>query len=248
MLTHKRYILGLLLPCFTTISLLYSSHTCAQTVKKDSLASPLLSLKDSVLPKKKLSLKPAGDFDQRFSFIENEGVSIWGYRIGALVNDKFKVGIGGYFLKQELAGIKLDQGVPINQLTKTLYYGTIYYEPFLFRRKRWEMSLVFELGYGKAYLDSANKIRGRFLTKTEKQDFVPAGMGYSVNFIIPDMKGLHFLTYLGLNGMIGLRKAIFESDLKYNFDGWYWSIGSAIFIDKIFSDIARKNKKKTAAN
>ena len=248
MLIHKRFIFSFLLTCFTTISLLYSTHTLAQTVLADSLQYPFLSLKDSVLPKKKLSLKPAGDFDQRFSFIENEGVSIWGYRIGALVNDVFKVGIGGYFLKQELAGIKLDQGVPINQLTKSVYYGTIYYEPFLFRRKRWEMSLVFELGYGKAVLDSTNKIRGRFLTKTEKQDFVPAGMGYSANFIIPDMKGLHFLTYLGLNGMIGLRKAIFESDLKYNFDGWYWSIGSAIFIDKIFSDIAGKNKKKVARN
>jgi hypothetical protein len=202
------------------------------------------AMRDS-LPHKKLSLKPAGDFDQRFSFIDNQGVSIWGYRIGVAVNDKYKVGIGGYFLKQQLAGVRVDgTGVPINQLTKNVYYGTIYYEPFIFRRKRWEMSMVFELGYGKAVLDSTNKIRGRFLTKTEEQIFIPAGMGYSVNLIIPDIKGLHFLTYLGLNGMIGLRKAVFESDLKYNFDGWYWSIGSAVFIDKIFSDLKRKQKKQ----
>jgi hypothetical protein len=205
--------------------------------------------KDSLPKKKRLSLKPAGDFDQRFSFIGNGGVNIWGYRIGALVNDTYKVGIGGYFLKQESSGVKLDAtGVPINQLTKSLYFGTIYYEPFLFRRKRWEMSMVFELGYGKAELDSSNKIRGRFLTKTEKQDFVPAGMGYSVNFIIPDIKGLHFLTYIGLNGMLGLRKAVFNSDLKYNYDGWYWSIGSAVFIDKIFSDLKGKNKKLAPTN
>ncbi len=205
--------------------------------------------KDSLPKKKRVTLKPAGDFDQRFSFIGNGGVNIWGYRIGALVNDTYKVGIGGYFLKQESSGVKLDAtGVPINQLTKSLYFGTIYYEPFLFRRKRWEMSMVFELGYGKAELDSSNKIRGRFLTKTEKQDFVPAGMGYSVNFIIPDMKGLHFLTYIGLNGMLGLRKAVFNSDLKYNYDGWYWSIGSAVFIDKIFSDLKGKNKKLAPTN
>jgi hypothetical protein len=204
-----------------------------------------MTIKSDSLPKKKrLSLKPAGDFDQRFSFIDNKGVSIWGYRLGVSVNDKYKVGIGGYFLKQELAGVKLDaDGIPINQLTKNVYYGTIYYEPYLFRRKRWEMSMVFELGYGIALLDSVNKIRGRFLTKTEEQVFVPAGMGYSVNFIIPDIRGLHFLTYLGLNGMIGLRKAVFESDLKYNFDGWYWSIGSAVFIDKIFTDLRGKKKK-----
>ncbi|MES2003669.1 MAG: hypothetical protein V4450_04045 [Bacteroidota bacterium] len=205
------------------------------TVKKDSLS----------FRKKKLSLKPTTDFDQRFSFIENDGVNIWGYRVGVVVNDKFKTGIGGYFLQQETAGIKVGtDGIPFNQLKKSLYFGTIYYEPFLFRRKRWEMSMVFELGYGRAVLDSTNKIRARFLTKTENQIFIPAGMGYSVNFIIPDMKGLHFLTYLGLNGMIGLRKAVFESDLKYNFDGWYWSIGTAIFIDKIFTDIKYGKGKK----
>ncbi len=230
--------------CYLTTALLFCcSSMFAQNTDSSVLLTSSSHVKDSIPKKKKISLKPAGDFDQRFSFIEKQGVSIWGYRIGASVNDVYKVGIGGYFLKQELAGVKLDQGVPINQLTKSLYYGTIYYEPFLFRRKRWEMSMVFELGYGKAVLDSTNKIRGRFLTKTEKQDFVPAGMGYSANFIIPDIKGLHFLTYLGLNGMIGLRKAIFESDLKYNFDGWYWSIGSAVFIDKIFADLAAGKKK-----
>ena len=210
----------------------------AGSVMAQTKDSATLIKKDSLPLKKRLSLKPTTDFDQRFSFIENGGVNIWGYRIGVVVNDKFKTGIGGYFLEQSTSGIKVDaDGIPFNQLKKSLYFGTIYYEPFLFRRKRWEMSMVFELGYGRAVLDSTNKIRGRFLTKTEEQIFIPAGMGYSVNFIIPDIKHLHFLTYIGLNGMLGLRKAVFESDLKYNFDGWYWSIGSAIFIDKIYSDI-----------
>ena len=216
------------------------NHLLAQTTDSS------LFINTEALPKKKKnSLKPASDFDKRFSFIDKEGVSIWGYRLGLAVNNKYKVGIGGYFLKQELAGVKLDPGgIPINQLTKNLYYGTIYYEPYLFRRKRWEMSMVFEVGYGRAILDSINKIRGRFLTKTEEQVFVPAGMGYSVYFIIPDIKGLHFLTYIGLKGMIGLRKAAIESDLKYNFDGWYWSIGSPVFIDKIIADISGKRKRK----
>ncbi len=216
------------------------------SVQAQTTDSAIAVKKDSLPPKKRLSLKPTTDFDQRFSFIENGGVNIWGYRIGVVVNDKFKTGIGGYFLEQETAGIKVDaDGIPFNQLKKSLYFGTIYYEPYLFRRKRWEMSMVFELGYGRAVLDSTNKIRGRFLTKTEQQIFIPAGMGYSVNFIIPDIKHLHFLTYIGLNGMLGLRKAVFESDLKYNFDGWYWSIGSAIFIDKIYSDI-KYGRGKTA--
>ncbi len=240
--TYRNISLLRLLLMLTTIA---GFHNTASAQDSDTAR---VMKTDSIPKKKKLSLKPAGDFDQRFSFIDKEGVSIWGYRIGLSVNDKYKVGIGGYFLKQESAGIKLDAtGIPINQLTKSLYYGTIYYEPFLFRRKRWEMSMVFEIGYGKAELDSTNKIRGRFLTKSEKQDFIPAGMGYSVNLIIPDIKGLHFLTYLGLNGMIGLRKAVFNSDLKYNYDGWYWSIGSAVFLDKIISDLSGGKRRRTAA-
>jgi hypothetical protein len=238
MLMRKNCILlinALLLCCITALAQATADST--SPVQPDSLPRA-----------RKLSLKPTTDFDQRFSFIDKDGVNIWGYRIGLLVNESFKTGIGGYFLKQELSGVKLDvDGSPINRLTKSVYFGTIYYEPFIFRRKRWEMSMVFELGYGKAVLDSTNKIRGRYLSKTEQQTFVPAGMGYSVNFIMPDIKGLHFLTYIGINGMIGLRKAVFESDLKYNFDGWYWSIGGAIFLDKILTDMKKGKARRAAA-
>ena len=61
------------------------------------------------IQKQKLSLKPTTDFDQRFSFINKEDVNIWGYRIGVIVNDKFKVGIGGYFLNQDTTIVKTDR-------------------------------------------------------------------------------------------------------------------------------------------
>ena len=204
--------------------------------------------KDTLSLKKRLLLKPAGDFDQRFSFIDDQGVSIWGYRLGVLVNDKFKTGVGAYFLEQVTVGALMDKnGAPVHSLKKKLYFGTVYYEPFLFRRKRWEMSMVFELGYGKAVRDSTNKVHGRFLSKTEKQGFVPVGAGFSANFIMPEIKGLHFLTYMGLNTMIGMRKTIAADHFKNNYDGWYWSIGSAIFVDRIFTDVFNRRKHLKAA-
>jgi hypothetical protein len=206
-----------------------------------------------VTPTKKLNLKPTTDFDQRFSFIDKEGVNIWGYRVGVVVNDKFKTGIGGYFLNQDTTVVKTDRfGNPTSKLQRKLYFGTIYYEPYLFRKQLVEMSLVFELGYGRAVLDSANSKRNgnrpaTIVSVEDKQDFVPAGVGISFNFKIPDIKGLHFLTYIGINAMTGLRKTIFESDLKNNFDGWYWSLGSAIFIDRMFADAKAKKLKRKAA-
>ncbi len=206
---------------------------------------------DSLPPihkQKKLTLKPAGDFDQRFSFLEHQPVNIWGYRVGLMVNDKYKVGIGGYFLEQNLEGErKLRRNTLHYEQNRRLYFGTIYYEPFLLRKRLYELSMVFEAGYGKVSLDSIKRIGNNETTTNEKQDFVPAGMGLSVNFKIPEIKHLHFLTYIGLNCMIGLRKTVFETDLKYNYDGWYWSIGSAIFIDKIFTDLKNSKKRKAEA-
>jgi len=207
-----------------------------------------LHAEDSIPPPHKLTLKPTTDFDQRFSFVGKQDANIWGYRVGVFVNDKFKTGIGGYFLNQDTSVVRVDRaGKPLNKLQRTLYFGTIYYEPFLFRKEVIEMSLVFEAGYGKAILDSSKRTRnGTFTDKQIKQDFVPAGVGISFNFKIPDIRHLHFLTYIGINALLGLRKTIFESDLKYNYDGWYWSIGGAIFIDKIFTDAKEHKRKKLA--
>jgi len=202
------------------------------------------------IKKNKFSLKPNTDFDQRFSFIDKQSVNIWGYRVGVIVNDKYKVGIGGYFLNQDTTIVRTDRfGNATSKLQRKLYFGTIYYEPYLFQKEWVEMSLVFEIGYGRAVLDSANSKRNgnrpvTVVNVEDKQDFIPAGAGISFNFKVPDIKGLHFLTYIGINAMTGLRKTIFESDLKNNFDGWYWSIGGAIFIDKILADIKAKKTSK----
>ena len=194
---------------------------------------------------KRIHLKPTTDFDQRFSYIDNKSVNIWGYRIGVVVDDKYKVGIGGYMTEQLTEGSIVDEaGTPQNLLKKTLYYGTVYFEPFLFRKKRWEMSLLFELGYGNAILDSTDILKSGTQNKTKTEVFIPAGVGVSVNFIMPDIKGLHFLTYMGLNAMVGLRSTVFNSNPNYNYNGLFWSVGTAFFIDKIFTDIKLAKKRK----
>ena len=197
------------------------------------------------LPLKRIHLKPTTDFDQRFSYIDNKAINIWGYRIGVVVDDKYKVGIGGYMTEQETEGIIVDEaGTPQNKLKKSLYFGTVYFEPFLFRKKRWEMSLLFELGYGNAILDSTDILKSGTQTKTKTELFIPAGLGVSVNFIIPEIKGLHFLTYMGLNAMVGVRGTVFNSNPNNNYNGLFWSVGTAIFIDKIFTDIKLGKKRK----
>ena len=216
------------------------------------------------LKNQKHSIKPTGDFDQRFSFIgnNNKDVNIWGYRIGLLVNDRFKVGIGGYTFKanfdakRDSVRLRTRTVTSISQVSQTIYFGTMYLEPYLIRRRRWEMSLLVELGYGTATIDSTNSNKvyvGRNITtnsttNTIKEPFVPIGMGLSFNLIIPDKKGWHFLTYFGLNAIVGMRTVILDSDFKQNYDGFFYSLGTAIYIDRIFTDISGKRKKTIQAN
>jgi hypothetical protein len=212
------------------------------------IGNAVLAQDSSKHKKPKTKIFPTTDFDQRFSFVAKEDANIWGYRIGVVVNEKFKVGIGGYFLNQDTSVIRYDRsGNPIAKLQRNLYFGTIYYEPFLFRKKYIEMSIVFEAGYGNAVLDSNIKaVQGRtilYKTNENRQAFVPIGVGISYNFKMPDIKHLHFLTYVGINAMAGLRKTIFESDLRSGFDGWYWSIGGAVFLDKMVADLKGHKKK-----
>lgn len=224
------------------------------------------------LKNQKPSIKPTGDFDQRFSFIgnNNKDVNIWGYRIGLLVNDRYKVGIGGYTFKANFDSKRdstryISRGVTttvssVSQVNQTIFFGTMYFEPYLIRRRRWEMSLLMELGYGSAIIDSTNSNKvytgttrltttgSSNKTSTIKEPFVPIGMGLSFNLIIPDKKGWHFLTYFGLNAIVGMRTVILDSDFKQNYDGFFYSLGTAIYIDRIFTDISGKRKKTMQAN
>jgi hypothetical protein len=217
------------------------------------------------LKNQKPSIKPTGDFDQRFSFIgtNNKDINIWGYRIGLLVNDRYKVGIGGYTFnanfdsKRDSVRLRTTTVTNISQVSQTIYFGTMYFEPYLIRRRRWEMSLLMEMGYGTATIDSTNSNKvytGTRLTgtanktSTRKEPFVPIGMGLSFNLIIPDKKGWHFLTYFGLNAIVGMRTVILDSDFKQNYDGFFYSLGTAIYIDRIFTDISGKRKRTMQAN
>lgn len=216
--------------------LLFSSTLFAQT---DSVPAVLIA-------KPKLTLKPTTDFDQRFSAINKEPVSIWGYRIGVFVNDQYKTGIGGYYLVQNLAGVKTDiNGNPLNKLKRQVAFGTIYLEPYVFRKPLLEMSLVLEAGYGRATLDSTNIIRNRVLTKELKEDFYPIGFGFSWNLRLPEQTHPKLLTYVGLNLMIGLRSTLTASVLRQNYQAFYWSIGGAVFLDRIYTDLRGKKHQQT---
>lgn len=200
-----------------------------------------------------ISIKPSVDFDQRFSFIRGSTVNIWGERAGIVINEKFKTGLGVYYLGDRLKYNKVDSlGNPLYYGNRHLYFGTVYYEPFLLRRNLWELSVPFEIGFGKSYFRVYDTYTKK-LVKTTIKDFIPIGTGISLSFKCPPLFGFKPVRWIGLNGLIGYRydlgtlaaqQGILSDNYKTAYNGMFWSISGTIFLDRATDDIKAWKKKK----
>lgn len=221
-----------------------------------SLAFPLLScaqLSDSVAHKK-YTFKPAFDFDQRFSFIRKKEVNIWGIRAGVLVNDKFKVGMGAYFLNDHLKSYAVDStGTSLYHATRDLYFGTVYYEHFLFRFKFVEFSVPLEAGGGKSVFLVYDNATGMQLDRQVKF-FLPTGAGLSLSFKLPPIGRFKPTRWLGINFLAGYRYCLLQGQLENlfphrfetDYNGWFWSISGAVFLDRVTDDYKEWHQKRRA--
>jgi hypothetical protein len=209
-----------------------ASSVCGQ----DSLKP----VKDSTnVCKRHATIKPTTDFDQRFSFIRNYSVNIWGQRGGILLNDEWKFGLGAYYMNDT----RMNSRSTSRYLKQNLIFGTAYVEPFLIRKKYWELSVPFELGYGKAG-SSTYASDNDELIHTRTKDFIPTGAGLSLSLKFPPIGRFKPTSWVGVNFLAGYRYCLLENVFKTDYDGAFWSISGALFLDRIFDDMrARKNKK-----
>jgi hypothetical protein len=131
------------------------------------------------------------------------------------------------------------------QHRQQLYLGTVYYEPYLIRRNLWESSIVFETGYGRS-INLLEDPDTKEIAGKQNNAFIPAGIGLSLNLKMPPLFGIRPIRWLGINAMAGYRKVLFQDGDTYNYDGAYWSISGAIFLDRILEDMHYWKEKKAS--
>jgi hypothetical protein len=206
---------------------------------------------DSVAARRR-AVQPSADFDQRFYYTGAEKQNIWGYRLGVQVHEKYKVGLGAYYMNKT-TGLADHTSLTANStglvaMQRQLYLGTVYYEPYLLRRRLWEASVVVEAGYG-ALVNRMVDIADSSKHSVHKTAMVPAGAGVSISFKPPAVHNMYFLQWIGINLMGGYRTAVWQQDKQYSFNGFYWSLSGAVFLDKILEDVraGRKNKRQKQA-
>jgi hypothetical protein len=189
----------------------------------------------------------AFDFDQRFYLLKDVKQNIWGYRGGPYINQKFKCGIGvyygnnTYFLKSNsLWAADLDIYSDFNLQLKQLGFS-IYAEPVFYKGKYSEWSVVSEIAYFK---NNYYILTGPTSNQHIKSTYIPAAVGISSNLKFGDQFRSPVFRWFGLNIMAGYRFDIYESETSLNMEGVHLSISSAIFLDKIWSDLKGWKKDK----
>jgi hypothetical protein len=218
-----------------------------------AIAFPVFLFSQDSIPKiHKNTYKPAFDFDQRFSFIRKKEVNIWGSRFGVLINDKFKVGFGAYFLKDKLKSIAIDSGgQPLYYAKRNLYFGTLYFERFLFRYKFLEFSIPIEAGGGKSVFQVYNDSNDVRVNRTVKF-FLPTGVGLSLSIKLPPIGRFKPTRWFGINFLAGYRYCVFQGQLENifphrfetDYNGLFWSISGAIFLDRFSDDYKAWHQKR----
>jgi len=198
---------------------------------------------------RKNSIKPVLEFDQRFYYMEQRWENVWGYREGVLINEKYKAGIGEYYMNQNVTGEpvpkRIIEDVPITQNQK-LYFGTLFFEPLLYRREYFETGIVFEGGYGRTVNTFSNS-QTNVTLRSYNRYFIPAGAGVSFNLKLPALFGWQAMRWFGIRFVTGYRTTLWQGDTVHNYAGYYWSVSGAVFLDRIFDDIkGRKSENKKA--
>ena len=237
---------------------LLMSYFSEQVQAQDSLRTffEKKEVAEKVITEKKPRIKFTADIDQRFTLIKTynsndaTNVNVWGIRVGLYFPKGYKVGLGYYFLKQQSLGIKIpsvklkrDIDCPDCYAQRKLNFGTVYFEPFWIRREYWELSTPLELGYGIAseyiYRTFPNTTRADTEIKALSQDgdFFPAGLGVSLSGKLPALRGLRGLRWFGLNGLVGYRHVLKDNLAKEDFDGVFYSISLAFFLDRFTDDL-----------
>lgn len=206
-------------------------------------------------PDRSHSLKLVAEGDQRFFYfrdlrqIDNNRsyANIWGGRVGLLYRDKFKTGIGYYFGRQRLNSIDLFPE-PYIPFERRFNYATIFFEPFIFRRRYWEFSAPIEVGWGVSRYRASPPDPS--IAAFRRGSFVPAGAGLSFSIKLPALNRFRAMSWFGINVMGGYR-FILDKDFppsQVDYRGFYYSVNPVFFLDRFTTDYKTWRRRRKSVD
>lgn len=180
-------------------------------------------------------VRPQVKFDNRLTFFEGQTLSINGFDAGVLLKDKMRLTLGYYRLNDDLNALKQTiDSIDFIRLID-LNYGTINTEIIYSNTRYFSLGMPLEIGAGYASMKTRNFITDE-ITTTQKGAMAMAHFGLSATF--------KPIRWVGLKGMVGYRKTLFNQLKDFNFDGVFTSLGLNVDFREIISDLKMMRLKK----
>ncbi len=191
-------------------------------------SAPEQFIQDSLALTRVKLVRPQFRFDNRVTSSERQALSITGIDIGVLLNEKLRVTFGYYGMEDRLEAYdRVVNNEEFGRLIR-LKYGSLNTE-FIYKDTRFiALGMPLEFGAGVNTFEEKNMMTGEVLS-VETGGLLFVNFGMSATF-----KPMRFL---GLKGMLGYRKVVFNQVQDFDFDGFFTSIGLNIDIHAIVSDV-----------
>lgn len=106
--------------------------------------------------------------------------------------------------------------------------------------------MPFEAGVGRTVLRYFN-VESNAQEKTEYNYFLPTGLGLSLSLKLPPGERFKPFRWVGINFLAGYRYDLDERVFNTDYDGAFWSVSGAIFLDRILDDYKAWRKKHAVA-
>jgi len=192
-------------------------------------------IKDSTeLMKIKLA-RPQLKFDNRLTFYEGQSLSINGIDAGVLLKDKLRLTLGFYRLNDDLN--LLSQTIDSLDVKRhiKIQYAALNTEIMYLDKRYFALGLPLEIGIGYSHFKTTNAKRNEVLT-AQSGLLAMAHFGLSATF--------KPIRWIGLKGMLGYRKTIFNQVSDFQFDGLFTSLGLNIDFREVIRDVKMMRLKK----
>jgi hypothetical protein len=197
-------------------------------------------LKDSAEIMRVKLVRPQFRIDNRNIFIKKQVLTINGVDAGVLLKEKLRLTLGYYWLNNQLSAYTQTIDNVQYQREIRLKYGSLNTE-FIYKNTRFfSLGTPMELGIGG---NSLHYVDSTGMQAVDKQSgfLLITDFGLSVTF--------KPIRWLGLKGVVGYRKTVFNQVKDFDFDGLFTSIGINLDIREITKDIQMyKLKKKYKKN
>jgi len=186
------------------------------------------------------------NLDARNSYVLGNKVKFGGLRLGVEINHRHRVGMGFYGLRDpvflDATAVLVPERDSIASFIDTVDvrfdfgYFALFYDRVLFKNKRWEASLPFQLGFGT--------IRGSYKDRLNR-DWLPIEAPVSL-LEMGAFGQYNLLPWLGLGVGAGYRwMMVSDREVQKAFNAPVYSFKVKIMLGELYRTVFKKDKKET---